>query len=152
MPYDMQEGKSPYSFLQTVMDRLEDPTVDESFKKELQYTFYQNPVKMTFVQVEPRTVNGVTIFIVKAMNADSKNEDILKRAEWVNNLKQSPLVDMIDSRTFKIDKKVAERVKYLYEKFLNTEKRMILCFVSLKQKNYSEDVLSNPPLPSLYLL
>ncbi|HPQ78885.1 MAG TPA: hypothetical protein PLG47_00310, partial [Candidatus Dojkabacteria bacterium] len=118
-----KEGKSPYSFLQTVMDRLEDPTVDESFKKELQYTFYQNPVKMTFVQVEPRTVNGVTIFVVKAMNADSKNEDILKRAEWVNNLKQSPLVDMIDSRTFKIDKNVAERVKYLYEKFLNTENK-----------------------------
>jgi len=110
-----REVKSDYYFLKGILDRINSLQEDDSLTREIRYTLYQNPVKMSFILIESKA-NGN--FKVSAMNADSKNADILKEKDWLNNLRQSPLVKMLDSNTFEINKEVAQDVEALYRKFI----------------------------------
>ena len=124
-----ETGKSNYAFLNNVLERMDNPKLDQSFIKQIQYTLYQNPVRMTFVLISSEKDR----FRVMAMNADSKNEDRLKEKEWLDNLKQSSLINLIDSSTYTINKNTAERVKNLYEKFLKTQNKNEIAKPELKE-------------------
>lgn len=103
-------GKSPYDFYNQIIEKLK--TASPELKKEIQYCLYNSPVSMYFVQFGTDSKDN---WSVKVLNADSKDPRFSTSTNFINSLKESPLINMIDSKKYKINKEVANNILDVYK-------------------------------------
>lgn len=113
-------GKSPFDFYIQMAERIKNAPSD--LQKKIQYHLYNNPVNMSFIQFGVNDGN----WTVKVLDADSKNPIFAIKDGFVNNFKESNLVNMIDSKKYTINEKEVKRLQKVYDRLkeLNRQKKL----------------------------
>lgn len=128
-------GKSPYDFYEQIIFKVKNASPE--IQKEIQYHLYNSPVNMYFIQFG---IDGRGNWTVKVLDADSKNPKFSIGNDFINELKQSSLINMKDSKSYSINLEEAKRVQKIYEELKELDSKEEL---GAKGENLLRDFLDS---------
>ena len=128
-------GKSPYDFYEQIIFKIKNASPE--LQKEIQYHLYNSPVNMYFIQFG---IDGRGNWTVKVLDADSKNPKFSIGNDFINELKQSSLINMKDSKSYSINLEEAKRVQKIYEELKELDSKEEL---GAKGENLLRDFLDS---------
>lgn len=119
-------NKNEFSFYNQLLERLENiEKIDSSILNQILYNLYQPKVKMSFILFN-KTKDGS--YKMELMDANSKNPLFIKRNNWNESFKNSPLIDKYNEGFFKLNQEGLKKYEELFDEL---------------QKNPSKESLNN---------
>lgn len=103
-----------FGFLDEVFNRIKELDNKSDFIiNEIMYKLYQPKIDMRFIMYSKNTRNGNVV--AQNYDANSKNPLILRKRNWKETFKNSPLISKFDEGLYRINEETVPAVKELYE-------------------------------------